>query len=272
MTLLQRSVLNILSVAALLCLAAACGEAEKEFECEYSVLLPGETESATRNETSESLAVHPSLKVIRGNLERLTLGIEGEGKFDYEKSKSELITKIEKTRAEYSPGFVEMHNSIIQILCDIDRELHAGYLDEEDRKERVREKKEKREQYFQFLMNYFGQQMDEQDPSPEEPSKEKTGGKAARGACEKVGIMLFIPFEAGGAGFTSQDLRVNGKALAECATCEIGAFYPGQSQAEDHNQALRVCPGRYEFSTGDGNCRTVIDVSEQTKRIYLDCM
>lgn len=65
---------------------------------------------------------------------------------------SDLRTSLTEKKVNYSSAFMERHNAIIDIICDIEKEINNPLTDSARRKRLQEEKSQKRDDYFNFLL------------------------------------------------------------------------------------------------------------------------
>ena len=117
------------------------------FQCSYFELKNQEIE--VKNEGGNFIKGDIEF-AIEGNLKKL-----GNAEFETSISDSSIVnynSTTERYMTNYETGFISKHNSIIQVLCAIDRDLQDTTLSVENRDLLFREKLSRRAEYFELLL------------------------------------------------------------------------------------------------------------------------
>lgn len=120
---------------------------EKGFECSYQELNSINNSETSKNGNTANGSVEFTIKSNLEKLGKIELGINASDTLDVER-----VDKILKASTSYSTEFFERHNSIVQILCDIEKDLKDTTLSLSSRELLFKEKIEKRTQYFDFIL------------------------------------------------------------------------------------------------------------------------
>lgn len=132
------------------------------FECPYQEITISEVDEEYNNGSKLSAGLKIDLESNMKLLKKI-----GEGKINIEVRDTTVLNNVSKQISKktlYSTNFMGTHNSIIQILCAIEKDLQDSTLSDITRNTLVNEKIKKRTDYFNFLI-------DNRDSIPNERKK-----------------------------------------------------------------------------------------------------
>jgi hypothetical protein len=152
--------------------------ANNPFDCPYEALVSiEETEKLKEGSTLTGNLEF----VIKSNLKKLGEGTATIGGTDT--SFLGRVDRIYSERTNYSTEFLETHNSIIQLLCAIEKDLKDTSTSETVKELLFREKIEKRTQYFNFLLhedNTLNHKVQNKDARENQPAVVKSQATESR--------------------------------------------------------------------------------------------
>ena len=125
-------------------------EVGSNFDCPYKEILMSEISEECNNGSK----ISASLKVNLESNAKLIKKI-GKGGVNLEFNDTTILNDVHKQISKktlYSTGFLETHNSIIQILCSIEKDLQDTTISSVTRDALMNEKIKRRTDYFNFLL------------------------------------------------------------------------------------------------------------------------
>lgn len=147
---------------------SSCNDSSNKIEerCAYQEL----SSESSIIETSRGHKLNIEIEgKIMANLKKLAT-IEGQVKAS-DSIYVGIEKSIKKKDVAYTPDFLQTHNAIIQILCDIENQLRDKTLKPYDRSMLLKDKIEKRNIYFDFLL---GKKISSVEDLPKSPSNTDT--------------------------------------------------------------------------------------------------
>lgn len=143
-------------------------ERDDHKNCVYEKL---QNEEGTRVETNSKDNVNKIRITLSNNLKKLLpieLGGEIQNEYRYISAKLDSIISKEL----YSEDFLQRHNAIVQILCDIEKDLNRYEFDSVKVEKLLADKGSKRDLYFNFLLD-FGKNTDDSTEVPGQETERK---------------------------------------------------------------------------------------------------
>lgn len=170
---------------------------------------------------------------------------------------SDLQTTLIEKKVNYSSVFMERHNAIIDIICDIEKEINNPLTDSVTRKKLQEEKSQKRDDYFNFLL-----ELNKPKPDTEFVQKKlSVVGKLEKRKSKSIDEFSFqLPSISGG----FKQLFINGKPITPLASST--KFNPRIliiSSHETQNTLILI--------TQNGDTCEYVLPSKPSLRIPLEC-
>lgn len=172
--------------------------------------------------------------------------------FEINSGISKHVTNLKIDSVVYDKKFIQIHNSIIQILCAIEKDLSDTTLTFEDKKNIFNEKISKRSEYFQFLLNYS------HDGLNDKKNKSKDENKSNSDISESNSILENKPLEK-----LSPIIPSNASHSFNILTSPLGAsIYIDDNFMGTTNSQLKLGPGRHKI-------RLDLDGYQKTEDVIL---
>lgn len=215
------------------------------FRCSFK-----ELENFIQSKESENGNTVTIDAVIKGNIKKL---IEIEGEVSFSDSIIVNSAKEKSTRfANYSTGFIEKHNGIVQILCSIEKEFLDTILNNYEKQYLRKDLWDKRSVYFNFLI--------QEGTKQKSKSTKITDEKRAKFYKEKIEISLYVDVKK----YDLSSTIINGEKVSFISTSTQNnlRFYV---QENNFTLQLTTITGKTctkQYSLNGHNTKYVIQFSE----------
>ena len=212
---------------------------------------------------------------IKSNLDQLgKIGGEVGGGYSEDIYKN-ITTAISYDSIEYSREFTTAHNSIVQILCEIDQKLNSKNITTAQKDILFIDMNHKRSVYFNLLVSYLEKHLKDNKHSIQESNKNNSGEAKVPivKKCEKAKLLLFVNKEfLNSRNLSIEDVYINDAPMnQQKGIVSVLNKIEGKSYSDNDCIILSICKDDYVFSFDGSNCSKPIKVYQDESRITLTC-
>lgn len=156
------------------------------FDCPYKEIVTSETIEEYNSGSKISVGLKVDLESNMKLIEKI-----GEGAVNLEVNDTTVLNNIYKQISKktlYSASFLETHNSIIQVLCSIEKDLQDTTISSTIKAALMNEKIKKRTDYFNFLLENRDSIVSENKKTSEIKKRSRRVENSSRSEGQKSGI------------------------------------------------------------------------------------